>query len=54
LGVVAIAVVLLFPRGIWGELVERYNIRLLPVGYTVRQLAGKVTTRAADGDTSPR
>jgi branched-chain amino acid transport system permease protein len=52
LGAVAIVVTLLFPRGIWGELVERYNIRLLPVGYTVRRLAGKVTGSGARGDTN--
>jgi branched-chain amino acid transport system permease protein len=40
LGAVAIAVTLVFPRGLWGALVDRFNLRLVPVGYTVRQLLG--------------
>jgi branched-chain amino acid transport system permease protein len=35
LGLVAIVVTLLMPRGIWGALVDRFGIRLLPVGYRV-------------------
>jgi branched-chain amino acid transport system permease protein len=38
LGAVAIAVTLLFPRGLWGAIVDRFNIRLVPVGYTLRGL----------------
>jgi ABC-type branched-subunit amino acid transport system permease subunit len=38
LGVVAILVTLLFPRGLWGALVDRFNIRLVPVGYHLRGL----------------
>jgi branched-chain amino acid transport system permease protein len=37
LGAVAIAVTLLAPRGLWGALVDRFGIRLLPVGYHVRR-----------------
>jgi branched-chain amino acid transport system permease protein len=39
LGAVAIVVTLLFPRGLWGALVDRFDLRLMPVGYHVRQLA---------------
>src|SRR3954468_12332091 len=39
LGTVAIVVTLLFPRGLWGAVVDRFDLRLLPVGYHVRQLA---------------
>jgi branched-chain amino acid transport system permease protein len=38
LGAVAIVVTLLFPRGLWGALVDRFELRLMPVGYQVRQL----------------
>jgi branched-chain amino acid transport system permease protein len=37
LGLVAIVVTLLLPRGLWGSVVERFGIRLLPVGYHVRR-----------------
>ncbi len=45
LGAVAIAVTLILPRGIWGALVERFEIRLVPVGYTLRQLARQTSGR---------
>ena len=33
------------PRGLWGWLVDRFHIRLVPVGYTLRQLlASQATT----------
>ncbi|HZU40073.1 MAG TPA: hypothetical protein VE992_03425, partial [Solirubrobacteraceae bacterium] len=38
LGAVAIAVTLVLPRGVWGAIVDRFNIRLVPVGYTLRRL----------------
>ncbi len=38
LGAVAILVTLVFPKGLWGTLVERFNIRLVPIGYTLRGL----------------
>jgi branched-chain amino acid transport system permease protein len=38
LGAVAIAVTLVLPRGLWGAVVDRFNLRLVPVGYTLRQL----------------
>ena len=44
LGVVAIAVVLLTPRGLWGQADERLHLRLFPVGYwlwTPDALAGR-------------
>jgi branched-chain amino acid transport system permease protein len=37
LGLVAIVVTLLLPRGLWGSVVDRFGIRLLPVGYHVRR-----------------
>lgn len=40
LGAVAIAVTLIFPRGLWGAVVDRFHLRLVPVGYTLRQLVG--------------
>jgi branched-chain amino acid transport system permease protein len=40
LGAVAIVVTLLAPRGLWGALVDRFGIRLLPVGYHVRRESG--------------
>jgi branched-chain amino acid transport system permease protein len=36
LGGIAIAFALLLPRGIWGTVVDRFGIRLLPVGYRLR------------------
>jgi branched-chain amino acid transport system permease protein len=36
LGAVAIVVTLVAPRGLWGALVNRFGIRLMPVGYHVR------------------
>ena len=44
LGLVAIIVTLVLPRGLWGAIVDRFNIRLVPVGYTVRQLIGSGTS----------
>jgi branched-chain amino acid transport system permease protein len=45
LGAVAILVTLIFPRGIWGWVVDRFHIRLVPVGYTLRELlASQATT----------
>jgi branched-chain amino acid transport system permease protein len=36
LGGIAIGFALLLPKGIWGTLQERFNVRLLPVGYRLR------------------
>jgi branched-chain amino acid transport system permease protein len=45
LGAAAILFSLIFPRGIWGAVVDRFQIRLVPVGYTLRQLLrSQVTT----------
>jgi branched-chain amino acid transport system permease protein len=35
LGVLAVVVTLFLPKGIWGELNERFNITLFPVGHRV-------------------
>ena len=37
LGAIAIAVALFLPRGLWGTVQERFNLRLLPVGYRVKE-----------------
>jgi branched-chain amino acid transport system permease protein len=37
LGGIAIGVALFLPRGIWGTVQERFNVRLLPVGYRLRE-----------------
>src|SRR3954452_263491 len=50
LGAVAIVVTLLFPRGIWGALVDRFELQLMPVGYRVRQLAATLGGGGAGGD----
>jgi branched-chain amino acid transport system permease protein len=47
LGAVAIVVTLVFPRGLWGALVDRFGIRLLPVGYHVRGLVSGLASRRA-------
>lgn len=47
LGVVAILFALLLPRGIWGSLEGRFGIQLMPVGYRVRGLGGKVGGHAS-------
>jgi branched-chain amino acid transport system permease protein len=44
LGAFAILFTLILPRGIWGAVVERFNIRLVPVGYTLRRLLGAQST----------
>jgi branched-chain amino acid transport system permease protein len=41
LGVAAIVIALLLPRGVWGTVEERFGIRLLPVGYRVRGLRSR-------------
>jgi branched-chain amino acid transport system permease protein len=38
LGTVAILFALLLPRGLWGAVEAKYNLRLLPVGYRLRGL----------------
>jgi branched-chain amino acid transport system permease protein len=37
LGVIAVLFALLLPRGLWGMVEERTGLRLMPVGYRVRQ-----------------
>lgn len=51
LGLLAILVTLFLPKGIWGELSERFGIRLFPVGHRIVPSAAKpvaVDTQAAD------
>ncbi len=47
LGVFAILVVLVFPRGIWGTIADRFNLRLMPVGYRLRVPSAKALPAAA-------
>jgi branched-chain amino acid transport system permease protein len=53
LGAVAIVVTLLFPRGIWGAIVDRFELRLMPVGYHVRQLAQSLGDRSKPAPSEP-
>jgi hypothetical protein len=45
-------VTLLFPRGLWGAFVDRFEVRLMPVGYHVRTLARSLGGRPAAGPPS--
>jgi branched-chain amino acid transport system permease protein len=38
LGAAAIVFALFLPRGLWGSVEDKFGIRLLPVGYTLRLL----------------
>jgi branched-chain amino acid transport system permease protein len=38
LGLVAIFMTLVMPRGVWGTFVDRFGVRLVPVGYRLRGL----------------
>jgi branched-chain amino acid transport system permease protein len=49
LGSVAIAFALFLPRGLWGTVVDRYGIRLLPVGYRLSGL-GQRSKEGSDGN----
>jgi branched-chain amino acid transport system permease protein len=40
LGAVAIVFALFLPRGLWGEAEARFGLRLLPIGYLLRPVAG--------------
>ncbi len=53
LGAVAIVVTLVLPRGIWGTIVERFNLRLLPVGYSLRGLARAVSGSSSGAAAEP-
>ena len=54
LGTVAIVATLLFPRGIWGAVVDRFELRLLPVGYRLRNLLPGVTPKGRGDGAAPR
>ncbi len=53
LGAVAIVVTLVLPRGVWGAIVDRFGLRLMPVGYTVRGLVRSLAGDAAAEQRSP-
>jgi hypothetical protein len=40
LGIIAIGVAIWAPRGLWGLISERLNIRLFPVGYVLWPASG--------------
>jgi branched-chain amino acid transport system permease protein len=40
LGAAALIFALLLPRGLWGTIDDRFQVRLLPVGYRLRDLVG--------------
>jgi branched-chain amino acid transport system permease protein len=46
LGGVAILFALFVPRGIWGTIVDRYDVQLLPVGYRLRRTAPPTEKRS--------
>jgi branched-chain amino acid transport system permease protein len=46
LGSVAIGFALLLPRGLWGTLVDRFGVRLLPVGYRLRGVEEATSERS--------
>jgi hypothetical protein len=51
IGVIAMASVLWLPRGLWGAVAARTDVRLFPVGYvvhtpTLRERLGRRVTRA--------
>lgn len=55
LGGTSIVFSLLFPRGIWGFVEDRWQLRLLPVGYRLRVLVGRLSSSevaASDGAAS--
>ncbi|MGA8523792.1 MAG: branched-chain amino acid ABC transporter permease, partial [Candidatus Dormiibacterota bacterium] len=52
LGVTAIAFALFLPYGIWGTIDRRLQLRLLPVGYTLRKLERQAPSDAGEPTTS--
>ena len=44
LGATAIAFALFIPRGLWGSVEQRFQLRLLPVGHRIRALRGGART----------
>jgi branched-chain amino acid transport system permease protein len=53
LGLTAIFMTLVMPRGLWGTLVDRFGVRLVPVGYRLRGLPGRPPGRGAAGGARP-
>ena len=53
LGAIAIAVALFLPRGLWGTVQERFNLRLLPVGYRVEGALVNVTAAVVESKGAP-
>ncbi len=49
LGATAIAFALFLPHGIWGAMDRRLQLRLLPVGYTLRRLEAPAPAKAGPG-----
>jgi branched-chain amino acid transport system permease protein len=44
LGSVALAFALVLPRGIWGQIDQRWGVQLLPIGYRLKAPAAKTTS----------
>jgi branched-chain amino acid transport system permease protein len=53
LGLIAIFMTLVMPRGLWGTLVDRFGVRLVPVGYRLRGLPGGPPGSGPDAGTAP-
>jgi branched-chain amino acid transport system permease protein len=51
LGATALVFALLLPRGLWGAIDDRFQLRLLPVGYRLRELVGGEGAPAAAAPT---
>jgi branched-chain amino acid transport system permease protein len=49
LGGAAIVFALFLPRGVWGSIVDRFGIRLLPVGYRLRMGKDEAAVSPARG-----
>jgi branched-chain amino acid transport system permease protein len=55
LGVVAIAMTQVMPRGVWGTLVDRFGVQLVPVGYRITGVEDQPSTsRSAIVNDSPK
>ncbi len=52
LGATAIAFALFLPHGIWGAIDRRLQLRLLPVGYTLRKLERQAPSGTDEPTTS--
>ena len=49
LGAAAVIFALFLPRGLWGNIEEKFGIRLLPIGHRLRILDSKLSLKEAAG-----